>query len=73
MVMLYSQMVKMNDNYLGSVIKVRLFNHSISTISPTVEKLANGMENKALVGEYWLELDSISCYLIIVMNIGCSQ
>jgi hypothetical protein len=49
MVMLCSQMVKMNDNYLGSVIKLRLLKHSTSTISPTDEKLANGMENQALV------------------------
>jgi len=31
------QMVRMNDNYLGSVLKVHLFNHSTNTISPTNE------------------------------------
>jgi len=38
----------MNDNYLGSVIKVCLFKHSTSTISPTDGKYSNGMENQAL-------------------------
>jgi len=32
------QMVKMNDNYQGSEIKVRLFNHSTNTISPADAK-----------------------------------
>jgi len=40
----------MNDNYLGSVIKVHLFKHSTNTISPSDEKLANGMGNMVLVG-----------------------
>jgi hypothetical protein len=40
-------MVKMNDNYQGSEIKVRLFNHSTNTISPTDAKYANEMENMA--------------------------
>jgi hypothetical protein len=42
-------MVKVNDDYLGSVIKLHLLKYSTSTISPTDEKLAKGMENKALV------------------------
>jgi len=37
----------MNDHDQGSEIKVRRFNHSTNTISPTDAKLANGMENKA--------------------------
>jgi hypothetical protein len=41
-------MVKMNNYYLDSVIKVRLFKHSTNTISPTDEKEENGMEKKAL-------------------------
>jgi hypothetical protein len=43
-------MVRMNDNYLGSLRKVCLFKHSTNTISPTDAKKANGMEDKALVG-----------------------
>ena len=41
------QMVRMNDNYLGSVMKLRLFKHSTNTITPTDAKSANGMENEA--------------------------
>jgi len=40
----------MNINYLGSVITVRLFNHSTNTKSPTDAKWANGMENKVFMG-----------------------
>jgi hypothetical protein len=40
----------MNDNYLGSVIKIHLFEYSTNTISPTEAKYANGMENKVRVG-----------------------
>jgi len=43
-------MVRMNNNYLGSIIKVLFFKHSTNTISPTDEKYANGMAIKALVG-----------------------
>jgi len=42
-------MVRMKDNYLGGVIKVRLIKHSTKTISPTGAKYSNDMENKALV------------------------
>jgi hypothetical protein len=48
--MLCHHMVRTNDNYLGSAIKVCLFTHSTNTISPTDAKWANGMENMALVG-----------------------
>jgi len=41
------QMVRMNDNYQGSEMKVPLFKHSTNTISPTDAKWAIGMENKA--------------------------
>jgi len=41
------QMVRMNNNYQGSKIKVRLFNHSTNTISPTDGKESTAMENKA--------------------------
>jgi hypothetical protein len=40
-------MVKMNDYYQGSEIKVCLFKHSTNTISPTDAKKTNEMENKA--------------------------
>jgi len=43
-------MVRTIDNHLGSVNMVRLFKHSTNTISPTDAKVANGMENKALMG-----------------------
>jgi len=34
----FRQMVRMNNNYQGSDIKVRLIKHSTSTISPTDAK-----------------------------------
>jgi len=42
------QMVRMNDDYHGSVIKVCIFKHSTKRVSPTDAKYANGMENKVL-------------------------
>ena len=41
------QMVRMNENYLGSEIKVRRFIHSTNTISPTDAKSLTVRENKA--------------------------
>jgi len=38
----------MNDNYLGSIIKVCLFKQSTNTILPTGAKYSKGMENQAL-------------------------
>jgi hypothetical protein len=43
-------MVRMNNNYLGSVIKVCLLKHSTNTMSPTDEKEANGIEHEVLEG-----------------------
>jgi len=37
----------MNDNYQGSEIKVRLFNHSTNTILPTDANQSTGRESKA--------------------------
>jgi len=42
----YCQLVRMNNNYPGSEIKILLFNHSTNTISLTDAKTSNGMENK---------------------------
>jgi len=39
-------MVRMNNNYECSEIKIRLFNHSPNTIPPTDAKYSNGMDNK---------------------------
>jgi hypothetical protein len=40
-------MVKMNNNYLARVIKVRLFKQSTNTVSPTDAKKANKRNNQA--------------------------
>jgi len=42
------QMVRMIDNYWGSVFKVCLFKHPTNTVSPTDAKLSNCLENKVL-------------------------
>jgi hypothetical protein len=44
------QMVRINDDYQGSEIKVCLSHHSTNTISPTDAKLSAGMENKTQLG-----------------------
>jgi len=56
-------MVRMNNNFQGSEMKVCLFEHSTNTISPTDAKYAIGMENNAqLRGPgVVLEFDSVSC------------
>jgi len=46
----YPQMVRTNHNDLGSVIKVRLLEHSTNTVSPTDVKQSNDMDDDALVG-----------------------
>ena len=43
-------MVRTNHNDLGSVIKVRLLEHSTNTVSPTDVKQSNDMDDDALVG-----------------------
>jgi hypothetical protein len=44
---LCSRIVRINDHDQGSEMKVRLFNHSTNTISPTDATQANGMESTA--------------------------
>jgi hypothetical protein len=46
------QMVRMNDNYLGSEIEVHLFNHSTNTISATDGELSTVRENKGAIAEW---------------------
>jgi len=58
-------MVRMNDNYQDSDIKVRLFKHSTNTISQNDAKLSNSMENKVQLrslGE--LVIDQLHCVLV---------
>jgi len=64
------QMVKMNDNYLGSEIKVRLFKHSTNTISPAdaTRQMKWRIRPNWGVKEHWLEFDSIPRWMIIVIN-----